>query len=141
MQSSAWAAIIRHIPSEIQNLFMLVTAAGTEIAIASFLRVETEFVVIKGRLSGTQDTGRVFFIPYEGIDYIGYQKEVKDSEFEAHFKGLKIPEAEIEAAPVALVPVAPAPPVVPSRPSTSGTGMRSDVLDRFRARPNGAEKV
>src|SRR5262245_21823257 len=103
MHSSAWVAILRHIPSEQQNQFMLVTASGTEIAIQSFLRIENELVVIKGRLAGSQDSGRVFFIPYCQIDYFGYGHPVKDSDFNDLFGSLQLPDTVVEEAPVVEV--------------------------------------
>src|SRR4051794_9451179 len=81
MQNSAWIALLRHIPIDQQGRFMLVTLSGTEVAIQSFLLIEQEFVTIKGRLSGSQDAGRVFFIPYAQIDYFGFSQQVKDTEF------------------------------------------------------------
>ena len=139
MHSSAWVALLRHIPSELQNQFSLVTNSGTEISIQSLLRIEVEFVVVKGRLSGSQDAGRVFFIPYCHIDYFGYTHPVKDTDFNDNFGGLKLPEV-IE---VAVVPPPPAdlpqPVSVPAKPDSGvRPAIRSEVLDRFRSRPSSA---
>jgi hypothetical protein len=146
MHSSAWVALLRHIPAEQQDRFMLVTASGTEIAIQSFLLIEQECVAVKGRLSGTQDAGRVFFIPYSQLDYFGFQQEVKDAEFAALFGGLTLPEAPPPSPLVATngharepaeedtIPAPPAPP----RPEAGNRPLiRSEVLERFRSRPSG----
>jgi hypothetical protein len=146
MHSSAWAAVFRHIPAEQQNEFSVVTAAGTEISVASLLRVEEDFVVIKGRLSGSQDAGRVFFLPYANIDYLGYTNPVKDEDFEALFGSFEAPRPRRAVeVPVAVSPSAqglpggrpsslgPAP---LARPSTiDRPAIRSEVLERFRSRP------
>jgi hypothetical protein len=143
MQNCAWIALLRHIPPEQQARFMLVTASGTEIAIQSFLLIEGEFVAIKGRLSGTQETGRVFFIPYAHIDYFGFAQEIKDSEFTDLFGNLEVPPP----APViysaggnghAAVPYQAAPPEPEPAPTTSPSrpSIRSEVLERFRSRAN-----
>jgi hypothetical protein len=141
MQNYAWIALLQHIPPEQQSRFMLVTSSGTEIAIQSFLIIEGEFVAVKGRLSGTQDQGRVFFIPYAHIDYFGFAQAIKDEEFTEMFGTLEVPSpppvlpaAANERAPDTVLdapppPVAPAPPVSPSRPA-----IRSEVLERFRSR-------
>lgn len=149
MQSSAWVALLRHIPSEQQHQFMLVTVSGTEIAVQSFLRIESDLVVIKGRLSGTQDSGRVFFIPYRQIDYFGYSHPVKDVDFNELFDSLTFPDAEyvpespptpvIATAPVPAPAPAPAPPqpAAPASAQADSTArpIRSEVLERFRSRP------
>jgi hypothetical protein len=146
MQSLAWVALLRHIPIEQQSRFMLVTSHGAEIAIQSLVIIESECVVIKGRLSGTQDTGRIFFVPYANIDYFGFQQAVKDTEFTDLFGGLSMPPPPAHATPAAAQPTSngesPEPP--PERPSKPDSGprpsIRSVVLERFRARPNTASR-
>ena len=141
MQSTGWIALLRHIPEEQQSRFMLVTASGTEIAIQSFLLIEREFVAFKGRLSGTQDVGRVFFIPYAHIDYFGFSQPVKDAEFTELFGALSMPAAEAAPPPYEPPGDLPAelPEAPPVSPSTLGSGprplIRSEVLERFRSRP------
>ncbi len=150
MQSSVWAALLRHVPAEQHNQLMLLTKAGTEITIASLLRIDREIVAIKGRLSGTQDTGRVFFIPFANIDYVAFQQPLKDTDFHDLFDTLVLPEASeaLPALPVApsesLAASAPSPhPPAPPEVASNGNGappsfprlpMKSAVLERFRAR-------
>ena len=133
MQSSAWVALLRHVPAEQHNQFMLVTVNGIEIAIQSLLRIEQEFVAIKGRLAGSQEAGRLFFIPYANIAYFGSANPVKDAEFNDTFGSLIMPDAEASPSE----PVLPTEPGVlagaPPRPS-----IRSEVLDRYRSRPSSA---
>ena len=137
MQSSVWALLLRQVPAEQHHNLMLVTSGRTEIAIQSVLRIDHQFMAIKGRLAGSQDAGRVFFIPYNQIDYLGFQQPVKDSEFQEMFGGLTIP-APHEAAPAE--PTRPAPALAPEPTPTPPTGARpatpikSAVLERFRAR-------
>src|SRR5438105_367189 len=122
MRSAVWVALLRHLPPEQHDQIMLVTAAGTEIAIGGILRLEQEFVVIKGRLSGSQDSGRVFIIPFNQIDYLGFQKPLKDTEFHEMFASFVVPaggapelvevfSAPFEALESAPPPAAEAPPV------------------------------
>jgi len=91
MHSSGWVALLRHVPEEQQNQLMLVTAAGTEIAMQCILRIDHEFMAIKGRLAGSQEAGRVFFIPFSQIDYLGFAGEVKESAFHEMFGDLVVP--------------------------------------------------
>ena len=134
MQNSAWVALLRHVPVEQHNQFMLVTASGTEISVQSLLRIEQEFVALKGRLAGSQDAGRVFFIPYANLDYFGTSQPIKDSEFNETFGSLIVPEA---SAATAAAPVEPS--VLAGAPARPDSGprpaIRSEILDRYRSRP------
>jgi hypothetical protein len=150
MQSAAWAALIRHIPPGVHDNLMLVTHSGTEMSLNAIIRIDHEFMAVKGRLSGSQDTGRIFFIPYSEIDYLGFQKAVKETDFQEMFGGLIMPEpAAVPAVPVAAaetppepVPVASEPQPVPQEetapaPARQPVPIKSAVLERFRARSNG----
>ena len=70
---------------------MLVTCNHTEFAVQSIMRLDPDFLVIKGRLAGSQDAGRIFFVPYEQIDHVGFYRAVKDAEFNEMFAGLDAP--------------------------------------------------
>jgi hypothetical protein len=138
MQSSAWVALLRHIPDEQHNQLVLVTSPGTEICVQGLLRIDAEFVALKGRLAGSQEGGKLFFVPYVQIVYLGFQNPLKDSEFHEMFGGLHCPEAaEQEPAPP-VAPSASVPEAAPGAPPGSGSGVRpairSTVLERFRAR-------
>jgi hypothetical protein len=148
MHNAAWVILFRHVPAEEQGKLMLVTASGTEIAIQCFLRIDPESVALKGRLAGSQDAGRVFFIPYSHIDYLGYQQPLKESDFHDLFGSLELPGAATVVEPPAAVPATepagepePAPATEPAAPNgKSAPGVRnplaikSTVLEKFRAR-------
>lgn len=148
MQNAAWEALLRHIPAEQQNGYMIVTTAGVEIAVQDFLRVEKELVVFRGRLAGSQDQGLLFFLPYNRIEYVGTMKAVKETDVAETFGSLTFPAGHAAAAPPAAPPspagdAAPAlaePSANGASPEGSGTGkgskpgIRSEVLERFRSR-------
>src|SRR3954449_4863679 len=97
MHSAAWVALLRRIPAEQHDKLMLVTSIGQEITLYAFLDLTEDYMAIRGRLAGTTDAGRVFFIPYDQINYLGFQKEIKEAAFRAMF-GLPAPSAA-EARP------------------------------------------
>jgi hypothetical protein len=164
MQDKAWAALFHHIPVKKQDNLMIVTRAATEIAIQSILKIDRQFVALKGRLAGSQDTGRLFFIPFSEIDYLGFSTSVREDEFVEMFGELKVPHHEEHAHPVTesatpepaapVVPSVVAPPTLPvpqPLPAPSGLAagllqptltegerggapIRSTVLERFRGR-------
>jgi hypothetical protein len=130
---------------------VLVTGSGVEIAVQSLIRIDHELLVIRGRISGSTDIGRVYFIPYTQIDYVGTFREVKEEEFREHFGNLELPPPELVAVvPSAVAPPVELPPAEPPAPEPEpqpaaeetprvATPIKSAVLERFRQRgPNGS---
>jgi hypothetical protein len=101
MHGPAWQTLLKHIPEDRQNKLMLTTTAGVEIAIQVLLRIDHECVAIRGRLAGSQDAGRVFFVPYDRIEMIGFSVEMKESEFADIFGSLAFPAPTVPGQPVA----------------------------------------
>ncbi len=148
MHSAAWMKLLRHIPAAQQDKLMLMTVSGTEIAIQCLLRIDPECLAIRGRLAGSTDAGRVFFIPYSHIDYFGFQQPVKEAEFHELFGSLDIPSGAAVAVPSPVAPAAAtpaetesttaAPPVAPSATAAptprNPLAIKSSVLEKFRSR-------
>jgi hypothetical protein len=126
MPNVAWERLLRQIPVKEQDGLKLVTNTRTEIAVQSILRLDADFLIIKGRLAGSQDAGRVFFIPYAHIDHLGFYREVKDADFDEMFGALDAPPLAAAAAAVAVAPE-------PAAEESKGP-MKSAVLERFRSR-------
>ena len=148
MQSSAWIALLQQVPVSYHDKLALVTVAGTEIAINSLVRLEEEYLLFRGRLSGTTDTGRAFFLPYDQINYLGFQHPIPEAELRAIYgetveaapPPAVTPVPETEEAPVAAADVTASPPKqtpppelarTPLRPSVLG---KNSILERLRAR-------
>jgi|SRR5579884_3648204 len=155
MRSTAWADLLRHIPANLHDNLCLVTAGGVEIAIQAILRVDHEFLAIRGRLSGSTDAGRVYFIPFARIDYVGFLREVKADEFRENFDSFRTAAPAAAEAPVAPsaslaepprpepepepTPAAEEPPASNAPTTRVSMPIKSAVLERFRQRsPNGS---
>ncbi len=144
MLNSSWATLLRQLPADQHNQLMLRTANGTEIAVQDLVRIDFEFVIIRGRLSGSQDNGRVFILPYGNLDYVGVNRFVKDEEYNALFGSLVLadPEARAVTPPAATPSLAATKLTVPDatlqviKPSRQGAPVKSSVLERFRTRNN-----
>ena len=87
MQNTAWVALLRLVPPDLHDSLVVVTTAGQEIVVQSLFRMEEEYLVIRGRMAGTSDTGRILFIPYDHINYLGFQKLLKEPELTAIYEG------------------------------------------------------
>jgi hypothetical protein len=150
MRGCVWAALLRRIPPEQHNILMLVTRCRIEIAIQNILRIDDEFLAFKGRLAGSQDAGRLYFIPLDNIDYFGFNRPVKDEEFVELFGDFQSPPEVVAAPPVAQEPqleesnldtqqgeAPPQPETPPNAPVKPSLAIKSAVLERFRARSTG----
>jgi hypothetical protein len=104
MQGNTWKDILTRIPKNLHNILMLVTSVGVEIAVQSFVRMEEEYLVIRGRLAGTNEAGRVFFVPYEEINHLGFYKELKESQIRAIYGEPEPIEEEAQPLPFAEAP-------------------------------------
>jgi hypothetical protein len=136
MLNASWATLLRQIPEDRHNTLMVRTTNGTEISLQNLLRIDYEFVIFKGRLSGSQDAGRLFILPYSNIDYCGINRFIKDEEYNVIFATLAIPDPDALPIPQAAKPAlsdsalqAPA-----AKPGRSGMPVKSSILDRFRTR-------
>jgi hypothetical protein len=85
MQSTHWSALLKKLPVETHNQLSVVTMGGTEVMVQAILLTDGECLVFKGRLSASQDTGRLFFVPFDQIDFIGFNRLVGEDEFRAWF--------------------------------------------------------
>jgi hypothetical protein len=147
MQNSAWITLLRLMPPAMHNQLVLMTSAGLEFAVQNIFRMEEEYVVMRGRLSGTNDTGRLFLIPYDQINYIGVQAALKEADVTALYEGtytpststedaaLTTPSEEAAAQPEPEPPKAePAKTPVPQPPQEKKVASRVVLLERVRAR-------
>jgi hypothetical protein len=133
MLNASWATLLRQIPVDQHDQLMLHTANGTNITIQSLLRIDFEFVIFKGRLTGSQEQGRLFILPYSNIDYFAFTRTVKEEEFAALFANVNIPDPDAPPKPAAVEEPRPV-----LKPSRQGAPVKSSVLERFRTRNAGA---
>ncbi len=136
MHDAAWVKLLRHIPASEQSNLLLVTTSGREIAIQGLLRIDPECVALRGRLAGSTDAGRIFFVPYSQIDYFGFQQPLKEAEFHELFGSLE----SLSSEPPPTAPEPHAEPTLPApaqlTPPRTPVAIKSVVLEKFRARSN-----
>jgi hypothetical protein len=108
MQAATWKQLLQIIPRPKYDQLMLLTSAGAEVAIQNVLRMEDEYLVVRGRLAGTSDANRVFFVPFDQINYLGFQRELKEADIEAMFGPAALEGGGAAPAPAAAGPEAPA---------------------------------
>src|SRR5262245_3706583 len=128
MPTSPWIALLKRIPAELQCQLSVVTHGGTEINVQNLLDLDGEVLAFRGRLVANQDGGRVYLIPYENIDYIGFNRMVTEEEYRTWFTAAP----ETNGTPAT------------NGNAVDGSGVRSvlpnraALLERIRARPTAA---
>ena len=142
MQNGGWVELLRLLPEKQHPNLILMTADGSEVAVQNLIRLESEYVVLRGRVAGTSDTGLAFFIPYDRIVFARFQKPVAE-EVVYGLYGMTPPEAKPAEAPAPDADPAageakqekPSEPGTPEEGATPAHGVnRKDLLDRLRSR-------
>lgn len=85
MQAGLWITLFRRIPTTQHDNLVVVTSNGTEVMVQKIVRLEEDFVILRGRLSGSTDQGRVMMIPYEELNYLAFNKALLEKEILAIF--------------------------------------------------------
>lgn len=116
MQPSSWLALFKRMPQSQHDNMSLVTSIGVEVALQQIIRLERDFMVVRGRLTGTMDTGVVIMLPYDQITYMNFIKRMPDEEVNELFKNFQAPPAAPAAVSYQPVPNAQAAPVDDFRP-------------------------
>lgn len=80
MQEQAWELILRRIPTQYHEGITLSTVNGSEIVVQAFIRVEEEFIILRGRPAGTSDAGKIIILPFPQINYLAFQKKLTEQE-------------------------------------------------------------
>ncbi len=144
MQADVWKALLLRIPAEQMDNLMLMTAQGTEINVQALLRMEEEWMVLRGRLAGSNEGGRTFVLPYEHLDHVGFQRPLSDAQVQALFGAAPaaVPAPPPPAAPADATVAAPPPPPAPepAAPASATPGLlasvpsRGEMIQRLRLR-------
>ena len=82
MQGPGWLSLLRRLPPALHDGITIVTSNASEIIIQSVVRAERDLLIVRGRMSGSQDTGRVIFIPFDQINYVALGKKPTDPELQ-----------------------------------------------------------
>jgi hypothetical protein len=123
MRQETWIGLLRLVPPELHPTMVAVTTTGIEITIQSIFRIEPEYFVVRGRLAGTTEAGRVFFLPYCQLNYLGIQQELSDARLREFYGEAPAAAAEgletAEPRAAETVPAAAAPPEEATTPPAS----------------------
>lgn len=152
MDAASWVSVFQRIPPEKEDLLVIVTTSGIELIIQKIVRVEAEFVIVKGRLSGATDAARAVLMPYDQINNLAINKQLLEPDILTAF-GFSGSSTSVTAAPaapakaedgslpapspkedVAAAPATASPSQRPALTKGSAPPSKSLFLERLRAR-------
>jgi hypothetical protein len=103
MLGSSWVPLIRRIPPHLHDCVSFATVNGSEIMAQNILAMEVEFLLLRGRMGGSQDSGRVIILPYDQIVNLAISRRLTEKEIASIFGGSQL---TFTAAPAASFPEA-----------------------------------
>jgi hypothetical protein len=115
MLGLSWIQLIRRIPVDYHDKLAIVTVTGLELVVQSIVRLENEYMVLRGRMAGTNDAGRVLIVPYDQMTFLGFNKRMMDPEIQGIFGPSEFPT---HAAAAAAAPAESAPESAPAETPT-----------------------
>ena len=78
--NESWIAMFRRMPIDLHDVMAVGITTGDEIVLQRILKLEPEFMIILGRLAGTQDNGRLIIIAYAQLTYMAISRKLMDNE-------------------------------------------------------------
>lgn len=85
MQGKDWGILLRRIPTSYHEGLTLATITGAEVVLQAIVRIEPDFVILRGRAAGTNDAGKIIVLPFHHINYISFKKTLTEPEVAALF--------------------------------------------------------
>ena len=111
--------MFRRIPANLQDTLALGLTTGAEIVVQKIIKLEPDFMIVRGRVAGSQDSGRIVLVPYPELTFVAIQRFLKDAEVESIFgKGAPTSVAEMDLTPVDDAALVDSPPETPAEDAT-----------------------
>ena len=95
MLGPSWIALFERIPAKYHDTLALSLVTGAEIIMQSVLRLESDFAILRGRMAGSTDAGRVIILPYDQIVNAAFTKRMLEPEVKAVFGEIMVSAADI----------------------------------------------
>ncbi len=138
MRAQEWIELLKKIPVEYHEQLLVATTQGVEISFQQLLQITEHYVLVRGRLGGTTDAGKIFCLPYDRLLYLVLTRPVSDARLAELFGPLLTPprpdlaaaaDSELAAPEPEPTPVTPTPLEAPGR-----QGAAASLRERLRLR-------
>ncbi len=147
MQGSAWIDLLRRIPAELHDALAFGLVTGEEVVVQQLLKLESDFVIVRGRMAGTTVEGRLMMVPYAHMALVAFNKQLAEPDVQAMFGktaepiAAPTPLAERRSAADIAMPAKPSSVSDPNLPKPAKPGQakppppsKSILLARLRER-------
>jgi hypothetical protein len=104
MQGTAWVGLFRRIPASLHDCLVVMTTTGQEIVLQRIIRLERDFLVALGRLSGSTDQAKVLVLPFDQMTYLSFGKKLTDEELQGALGNADLAVANAAASEVTETP-------------------------------------
>jgi hypothetical protein len=148
MKAADWIDLVQKFPPSEFDGFGLYLDSGMEVTMQSVLQLNGDHMLIRGRNVGSADAGRFFYIPYDRIICIVYNRPVREEVVLAWYDGappMSIPTAAEEPveeeAPVEEAPVTPAAPAAAGTRTGARPSMPTAIRPALAPKPAAAAPV
>src|ERR1043166_1073690 len=85
MQGSSWIALFRRIPTSLHDGLILTLTTGGEVVIQQLIKLDADVLILRGRMAGTQDSGRIIVLPYNQLIAINFTRRLSEKDVTAIF--------------------------------------------------------
>jgi hypothetical protein len=85
MQGASWINLLRRIPANLHDGMALTLSTGAEVVVQRLVKLDPEVAILRGRLAGTQDTGRLVVLPYSHLVAVNIARPLTDGDVDTIF--------------------------------------------------------
>ncbi len=85
MQGPSWITLFRRIPANLHDGLILTLGTGAEVVVQKLVKLDTDVVILRGRMAGTQDSGRVVILPYCHLIAINFARRLSEADVDTIF--------------------------------------------------------
>lgn len=78
MAPADWMKFYQQLPETEHELLIVCLRNGAEVAVARIMKYFDTFMVIRGRLGGTDDEGHIFCLPYAEMEFVFFSRVQSD---------------------------------------------------------------
>lgn len=78
MQASEWTKLISSIPDDCWEGMFLELNTGMNLAVQRVMKYTDEYILLRGRVGGTDEEDRLFIVPYESLMMVMFTRSMDD---------------------------------------------------------------
>ncbi|MCS7046216.1 MAG: hypothetical protein NZO58_07660 [Gemmataceae bacterium] len=83
MQGAAWINLFRRIPANLQDSVAVGLVTGAEVVVQQIYKLEDDFVMLRGRMAGSNADARLMIVPYSHMTLIAINRRLTPVEAKA----------------------------------------------------------